>query len=228
MTATTSALPDASAALAIHAGAGLARDGFHLLRGAIPPAWLAPLRRAFDESVCRDWAVPRGPDWRHARLDLDPTVREVCRLPALIRVVGERIGGRFFLAQVEGREPLPGGGHQGLHRDYSARNPGDTINALAFFDDYGPENGATRLVPRTHRDTLPREESAAIQLNGLAGDLFVFDANLLHAATRNPGHARRRSILMSFQAASLHDLHRQTAALRSVRMDPVEFFDPPS
>lgn len=212
----------------------LQRDGYALLRGAIPDAWLDPLRAAFDAGVRpgHAWPVPRGPDWRHALVDLDPTVRAVCRLPAMIAAAGALIRERFFLAQVEGREPLPDGGHQGLHRDLSATRAGDTVNAIAFFDDYGPHNGATRLVPGSHR-TEPRSapvdadaESRAIQLAGRGGDVLVFDADLVHAASCNVSGARRRSILIGYFAAPNLEAHRATAALRGVRMDEVEFFEP--
>lgn len=212
----------------------LHRDGYILLRQTIPADWLDALRDTFDAGVLPSgqWPVPRGPDWRHAQLDLDPMVQAVCRLPALLAAAGALIGERFFLAQVEGREPLAGGGHQGLHRDYSAERPGDTVNALAFFDDFGPDNGATRLVPGTHRpapDAPPfdlADESHAIQLSGRAGDILVFDADLVHAGTLNPTGARRRSILIGYFAESRHAAHVQTAHLRGVRMETSERFDP--
>jgi ectoine hydroxylase-related dioxygenase (phytanoyl-CoA dioxygenase family) len=212
----------------------LRRDGYALLRGAIPPAWLDPLRRAFDDSVTPSerWPVPRGPGWRHAWLDLDPDVQAVCRLPAVLAVAGALIGERYFLAQVEGREPLAGCGHQGLHRDLSADRPGDTVAALAFFDDYGPHNGATRIVPGSHRvaagaagEALP-DETRAVQLSGAAGDILVFDADLVHAASQNHSGDRRRSILIGYFAESRHADHLRTAALRGVRMDTSERFDP--
>lgn len=128
-------------------------QGYALLRQAVPPEWLDELRTVFDAGVrpSDQWPVPRGPDWRHSQLDDDARIQAVCRVPQLLAVVGELIGERFFLAQVEGREPLAGGGHQQLHRDLSAQRPGDIANAMIYFDDYGPDNGATRIVPGSHR-----------------------------------------------------------------------------
>jgi hypothetical protein len=184
----------------------LHRDGFVLLRGAIPVDWIDTLRSAFEAGAkpSDQWPVPRGADWRHSMLDLDPQIQAVCRLPTLLAAAAALIGERFFLAQVEGREPLPGGGQQGLHRDLSAERPGDTVNALAFFDDFGPDNGATRLIP---------------------GDILVFDADLVHAGSLNRSGARRRSILIGYFAEHRYAAHLRTAHLRGVRMDTSERFD---
>lgn len=212
----------------------LHRDGYALLRQAIPAEWLADLRAVFDAGVrpSDQWPVPRGMDWRCSMLDDASTIQAVCRLPRLLTVAGELIGERFFLSQVEGREPLAGGGHQQLHRDLSAQRPGDIAIALAFFDDYGPGNGATRIVPGSHRPEpgAPpfdfNDESRAVPLSGAAGDILVFDVDLVHAASRNVIGARRRSILISYFAESLYASHLETVALRNVRMDTRDRFEP--
>lgn len=212
----------------------LHREGYALLHGAIPTEWLDELRAAFDAGVqpSHRWPVPRGADWRHSLLDLDARVRAVCRLPSVLAVVGELIGERFFLSQAEGREPLTGGGYQQLHRDLSAQRRGDTVNALAYFDDYDAENGATRIVPGSHRSEQGEppfdcnDESHAVQLSGCAGDILVFDADLVHAGCLNPSGARRRSVLICYLAESLYASHLETARLRNVRMNTVEWFEP--
>ncbi|WP_064118502.1 phytanoyl-CoA dioxygenase family protein [Pseudomonas fluorescens] len=212
----------------------LHQQGFALLRRAIPAKWLDDLRQAFDAGVLPSdrWPVPRGHDWRHSLLDEHATVRAVCRLPAVLAVVGELIAERFFLSQVEGREPLLDGGHQQLHRDLSAQRPGDCAVALAFFDDFGADNGATRIVPGSHRPApgAPpvdgNDETGSVQLTGRAGDILVFDVDLLHAGSKNLSGARRRSILINYCAEPLYAAHRQTMALRNIRMDPIEWFDP--
>ncbi|PMY45458.1 MULTISPECIES: phytanoyl-CoA dioxygenase family protein [Pseudomonas] len=212
----------------------LHREGYVLLRQAIPAEWLDDLRAAFDAGVMpsSQWPVPRGMDWRHSLLDSDSKVQAVCRLPQVLAVVGELIGERFFLSQVEGREPLAGGGHQQLHRDLSAQRPGDIANALAFFDDYGPENGATRIVPGSHRPGPGEapfdftDESRSVQLSGAAGDILVFDVDLVHAGSLNSIGARRRSLLISFFSEPLYASHLETLGLRNIRMDTSERFDP--
>lgn len=209
-------------------------DGYVLLRGAIPAPWLSQLRCAFDTGVkpSDQWPVPRGAGWRHALLDLAPKVQAVCRLPELLAAAGTLIGERFFLSQVEGREPLEGGGQQALHRDLCAQRPGDTVVAIAYLDDYGPENGATRIVAGSHRSAQAQplvdfnDCTQALQLSGRAGDILVFDADLVHAGSVNPTGARRRSLLIGYFAEPLYALHLETAELRSVRMETV-WFDPP-
>ncbi|QTT89406.1 phytanoyl-CoA dioxygenase family protein [Pseudomonas chlororaphis] len=212
----------------------LHREGYVLLRQAIPAEWLGDLRAAFDAGVMpsSQWPVPRGMDWRHSLLDSDSKVQAVCRLPQVLAVVGELIGERFFLSQVEGREPLVGGGHQQLHRDLSAQRPGDIANALAFFDDYGPENGATRIVPGSHRPEPGEppfdftDESRSVQLSGAAGDILVFDVDLVHAGSLNSLGARRRSLLISYFSEPLYASHLETLGLRNIRMETSERFDP--
>lgn len=212
----------------------LHQDGYALLRQAIPSEWLADLRAVFDAGVkpSDQWPVPRGMDWRYSMLDDDSKIQAVCRLPQLLSVAGELIGEQFFLSQVEGREPLAGNGHQQLHRDLSAQRPGDIAIALAFFDDYGPENGATRIVPGSHRPEpgAPpfdfNDESRAVQLSGSAGDILVFDVDLVHAGSLNVIGARRRSILISYFSESLYASHLETVALRNIRMDTSDRFAP--
>lgn len=199
-------------------------DGYLLLRSAVPEAWRDGLRAAFDAGVGtgEQWAAPRGPGWRHSLVDLDPAVQSTCRLPSLLAAVGQIFGGPFFLCQVEGREPLPGGGHQPLHRDGAGLK---AVAALVFLDSYGPDNGATRVVPRSFDQGEP-DEALSLILSGEAGDILVFDADLLHGATCNLSGERRRSLLLNFSPERDRATMHASRTVRNVRMDPSEVFVP--
>ncbi|PLR23345.1 phytanoyl-CoA dioxygenase [Caulobacter zeae] len=220
----TALTPTKVGSLAADQAALLDRDGYLLLRGAIPEAWRDLLRTAFDAGVgpSEQWAVPKAPGWRHALVDLDPTVRETCRLPTLLAVAGHMLEGPFFLAQVEGREPLPDGGHQPLHRDGAGLR---AVSAMVFLDDYGPGNGATRVVRRPLDQGDP-DETLSQTLAGEAGDILVFDADLLHGATRNVSGARRRSLLLNFLPERDRAAENAFRVVRNVRMDNGEVFTP--
>lgn len=200
----------------------LDEHGFLLLRGLVPADWIENLRAAFEAGALPSdqWPVPRGHDWRHALLDLDPIVQRVCRLPALLAAARHVLRTPFFLAQVEGREPCPGGGGQRLHRDGASADIIQIVSVLVFLDPFGPENGATQVAPGTHRTTPHQPQAKTV--TGQAGDALLFGSTLLHGGTCNRSGAPRRTLLLCYAAETLRASYDKTRTLRAVRMNTSE------
>ncbi|HQV03712.1 MULTISPECIES: phytanoyl-CoA dioxygenase family protein [unclassified Novosphingobium] len=202
----------------------IADQGYALLPGAVPPELVEAARAAFEAGYLPpdQWPVPRDPEWRLAQVDLDPAVQAICHLPAVLEQVGALIEAPFFLMQIDGRDPRPGNRCQPLHRDAPGAEHPFAI-AMVFLDDYGPDNGATQLVPATHRGS---DDGEAMVLAGRAGDIAVLDANLLHGGTSNTSGAPRRSLLITWADTRLREELVTTEKLRGVRMDTGEVFVP--
>ncbi len=202
----------------------LTEDGYVLLPGAVPEDLLELARAAVAAGYLPSdqWPTPRDRQWRLAQVDLDPAIQAICRLPGVLEAAGALIGAPFFLMQIDGRDPMPGNKCQPLHRDAEGAVHPFAI-AMVFLDDYGPDNGATQIVPGTHRG---EDRGETLVLSGKAGDIVVMDANLLHGATSNISGASRRSLLVTWADTRLRDELAASEALRGVRMDTSEVFDP--
>lgn len=180
--------------------AALDAQGYTILRGAIPAERIEALRATFErlDTPSERWPVPRERGTRHAMLEDDADVRDACTLPALMEAVAHVFGHPARLRDLEGRDPEPGRGVQALHRDWVFNDDVamDLVKALAFLDDFGPGNGATRVVPGSHREPgeCRRDDPRAIFIEGLAGDILVFHGRLLHAGSRNLNGAKRRAL----------------------------------
>lgn len=114
--------------------------------------------------------------------------------------------------RVHGRDPGIGAGEQGLHADLP---PGrvhdiDSLTLIWMLDELTPENGATRVVPRSHRGAaaVPRplaqpgtSHPDEVLIVGQPGDVLIFDAHLWHSGRRNNDGARRRVIQLTATAS---------------------------
>ena len=185
---------------------GLARDGYAVLPGALDAAWVERLRQAFahaprqadgTQHVRIDDATPERSSW--TALDTHPAVAA-----AAARVLGRA----FRVRDAHGRNPLPGYGQQGLHADWPPRAPGSpafVLTAIWMLDDFTETNGATRVVPGSHRALAPIAKPLAQPLarhpderivTGHAGSVLFFDGHLWHSGTRNASDGPRRAVQM--------------------------------
>lgn len=126
--------------------------------------------------------------------------------PRVLAAIAHVLQYDLKLSSLNSRAALPGEGLQGLHADWGRlETPGDyqVCNSIWLIDDFTPENGATRVVPGSHRSTLTPVEAMGdptrphpdeVLLLGRAGDVVVFNAHTWHGGTLNRTDRPRRAL----------------------------------
>jgi ectoine hydroxylase-related dioxygenase (phytanoyl-CoA dioxygenase family) len=199
--------------LSLREAESLDHDGYTVMTGVIDAAWLASLRAAFENgSPANDHKhIVKESGTRH----IDDLVNKeafdaVYTHPRVLAAVHHVLGCAFRLGQLHGRDPLPGYGQQGLHADWTARSKGEPyhiVTTIWMLDDFTESNGATRLVPGTHRLLSPPSKSFADPASrhsdqriivGAAGSVLVFNGHLWHSGTRNESSQSRRALQCAF------------------------------
>ncbi len=131
-------------------------------------------------------------------------VAEMVSGDAIMTVVESLVGPNATRTQVSLRDPQPGFGGQRLHADGFAKldiGPATIATAIVALVDFEEGNGATRVVPGSHRRPDLQRLSGSLEshpdetvLTGPAGTAFVFDGNLLHSGRRNDSQRPRPAL----------------------------------
>ncbi|HEU5473566.1 MAG TPA: phytanoyl-CoA dioxygenase family protein [Actinophytocola sp.] len=126
---------------------------------------------------------------------------------AVFRVMEHLLGYNFMLSSTHANVAGPGGASMNLHADQTfARPPWPpyalVANSMWMLDEFTDANGATRIVPGSHRwnrqpDYLSGEgNTETVPVCGPAGSVMVFDGRLWHQTGQNTtGGEYRRGIL---------------------------------
>jgi ectoine hydroxylase-related dioxygenase (phytanoyl-CoA dioxygenase family) len=132
---------------------------------------------------------------------------EVVQNETVFAVMEHVLGYNFMLSSTHANVAGPGGTSMNLHADQTfARPPWPpyalVANSMWMLDDFTAENGATRIVPGSHRwnrqpDYLTGEgNTATVPVCGPAGSVMVFDGRLWHQTGQNTTRSDyRRGIL---------------------------------
>ena len=122
----------------------------------------------------------------------------------LLSAVGKLIVGKFILNQQNGLINPPSDGYsQGKwHRDlpyqHFTSSSALAVNALYCVDDFTCENGATFVLPASHKlSALPSDayiKQNAIQVEATAGSFIVLNCMTFHAGGVNKTQQSRRAV----------------------------------
>ena len=151
----------------------------------------------------------------HNILGKTRAVDHIVMEPRLLEIVEAILGPDFQVSSIVVMCPRPGDEPQRLHRD-DGHFPIPRVfplvaNSLLTLDPFKDENGATRIVPRSHlirgqvdveTDTVPIETGP--------GSLIIWDGALWHKGGGNrTENERRRSLNLNFNLAWLKQRENQ-------------------
>ena len=192
----------------------LDEQGYLPLPGILNPGEAAALARLFDQLVTDEGDQAgleahqeQGADRLANLVDKAPMFDLCWNNPHQLAAISHVLGWQDFkVFSLNGRAALPGQGHQGLHVDWgSAVSAGDyqICNSIWMLDDFTEANGATRIVPGSHRwGRLPQDDMAdprqphpeEILVLGSAGTAVIFNSHLWHGGTLNRTGQPRRAL----------------------------------
>ncbi|MEZ5217740.1 MAG: phytanoyl-CoA dioxygenase family protein [Ilumatobacteraceae bacterium] len=165
---------------------------------------------ADDLTEVRAGDKPHGATRRLTGLDERlPGTRAIAE--ALGAVVDQILPTGWTVTEIAYRSPGPGTGHQQLHADdiprLDPRAPAAGATAVVALVAFTPDNGATRVVPGSHRRVDQQRVSQKVDhlegeevLTGVAGTAFVFSSHLLHAGSLNASNRPRPALQISYRA----------------------------
>lgn len=126
--------------------------------------------------------------------------------PRVLSGIAAVLGKSFKLSSLNFRAAKPGLGQQNLHVDWgNTLIEGDykVCNSIWLLDDFTEINGATRIVPGTHKLGISPQEKMEdpslphpdeIIITAPAGSVFIFNSHAWHGGTTNRTTKPRRSI----------------------------------
>lgn len=126
--------------------------------------------------------------------------------PKILVAIEAVLGSQYKLSSLNYRAAKPGQGLQKLHVDYGNAVPKGgykVCNTIWLLDDFAANNGATRIVPGTHKSkVLPQDAMEdpnlahpnEIKIIAPAGSVFIFNSHVWHGGTTNHTQNYRRSI----------------------------------
>ncbi len=218
----------------------LERDGYTILENAIEPELVDTIRtrvRAFEkESLGAQFGQAVGRDLQRLRtgglLHLDPAFWDVPTHPEVLPVVEGVLGASVLLTTLSSIDLMPGKNMQPIHPDDALiplERPHQPIVCTCMWaiTDFTEENGATRVLPGSHRaDAMPESDK---YYEGLvvgemrAGSVLVLSGSLWHQPADNTTEEGRLGLQVSYCAAWLRpvrltrerDVHRSSGPKRA-------------
>ena len=207
--------------------AEIENDGYTIIEDAMSADLMARIREELDP-FCQG-IYPGRNNFEGARtervyalLAKAPSVAEIIEHPATLALIDKLLPKNFLLSAALSILVHPGETPQPFHYDdgitglpvYKPR-PRFGVSTIWAFDDFTENNGATEVIPGSHRwseDRKPRE-AEAIKVLVPAGSVIVFDGALVHRGGANTSNADRLAITPQYCNPGLRQIENMVLSV---------------
>ena len=139
----------------------------------------------------------------------------------ILKIVSIIMNYNFKIGGLDMREPIQGKGLQDFHMDWIPRKKEtdkvENIVAMLYLDESNKENGALRIVPKSHKitgwinenlsDLTSHPDEVTIEVK--EGSIILFDGTLWHSGTKNINGKRRRVLYIDYRQKEIPQLLNQ-------------------
>ena len=192
----------------------IAEFGLCIIENALTPGQLDRARTAFYHAAAEDrlrgreskFGLDYADDDSNQRvwnlLGRDPIFIDLVEHPMALGLVKAMLGWPALLGNISGNLTGPGGGEMVLHADQIFvptpwPDEPQGFNCAWCLDDFTEENGATRIVPGSHKFHKPPtdadQDTQTLPLEATAGSMIAFESRLWHKTGNNHTKAERRA-----------------------------------
>ena len=207
--------------------AEIENDGYTIIENAMSADLMARIREELDP-FCQGKYPGRNnfegtrTERVYALLAKAPSVAEIIEHPATLALIDQLLPKNFLLSAALSILVHPGETPQPFHYDdgiaglpvYKPR-PRFGVSTIWAFDDFTENNGATEVIPGSHRwseDRQPRE-AEAIKVLMPAGSVIVFDGALVHRGGANTSNADRLAITPQYCNPGLRQIENMVLSV---------------
>ena len=191
-------------------------NGYAMFESMVPLPLIERIRIDLPkrQEVCRQWQIKNGltsgmEGAAHHVVGGDDGLAEFLEQLFLDDYIRKYFGGEYILNSYGALINLPGSGESykhghAFHRDVRTFSDGFRLmlNMLVMIDEFTVANGATKVVPGSHRvKERPSDadlESRAVRAVGPPGTILLFDSNLWHSAAPNTSTRPRMALTPTF------------------------------
>jgi len=143
---------------------------------------------------------------------LDPLFHSLIDHPKILPILEAVLGETLILGSLNARIVRPTDPTQGLHSDIREdllnMNGPVMVNTVWLLDDFTAENGATRIVPGSHKSGMGRppedmEIKHEVQAIAPAGSVLIFNGQCWHGGGENRSENNRHALFGHYRRSAL-------------------------